>query len=431
VKWACLAAFAALPLQWYVIATTPVGLLRLHQVAILVFALIVLCRYRPRAARPVWQNAWPFLLANIIMLGLWTVMQVYNQQSPGSFVQEFLYLGVFVAFGLFAFRAVTGKESGAIELLRWAAGAAALSVLIALTYSMIRNGVSPPKVFADAIRTGNPEIVQKQLFKSAFAGFGYDEATVRGNLRHEVFGAVLAAMYVSAWAQRCRPLLGRAQRIMFQLSMLLGGLLLVTSLSRSVILAAAAWPIISIYRSTRTFTLSRRQVVISSVTAVAAMLALASGFAQVLWNRFSTDTSSYQARQGLYQQAFSDVHSHFLTGGVDTVGASSHNFVLDALLRGGIFVAIPAVVVLLCVVLTWLALLMRLHREPDWMVPIVAALVLPIVRLVTSGGGLINPVEWVILGFVAGVLAAHRVAQPTAPSTVASTTSPVTLVGAR
>lgn len=427
-KWACLAAFAALPLQWYVITNTPAGLLRLHQTAILLFAVVVFCRYRPRTARPVWQNAWPFLLANIIMLGLWTVMQVYNGQSPASFVQEFLYLGVFIAFGLFAFRAASGKEPDAIEVLRWAGGVAAVSVLIALTYSMIRNGVSPLQVFTEAIRTGNPEILQKELFKSAFTGFGFDEATVRGNLRHEVFGGVLAAMYVSAWAQRCQPLVGRGQRVIFQLTMLLGTVLLVTSLSRSVLLAAAVWPLISLYRSARTFTLSRRQLLVATAAAFAVMIAVASGFAQVLWNRFSQDTSSYQARQGLYQQAFSDVQSHFLTGGVNTVGASSHNFVLDALLRGGIFVAIPAVVILLSIVFTWFGLLLRLHQEPDWMVPIAAAFALPIVRLGTSGGGLINPVEWVVLGFVAGILAARRAAKPSAPTSPQPTP---TLVDAR
>ena len=43
--------------------------------------------------------------------------------------------------------------------------------------------------------------------------------------------------------------------------------------------------------------------------------------------------------------------------------------------------AIPAVVILLSIVFTWFALLLRLHQEPDWMVPIAAAFALPIVRL--------------------------------------------------
>jgi hypothetical protein len=343
------------------------------------------------------------------------VMQVYNGLSPASFLQEILYLGVFLAFGLFAFRAASGLEPRAIELLRWTAAVVVFTLVVALAYSMRRNGVSPPQVFAQAIRTGNPEIVQKQLFKAAFTGFGFDEATVRGNLRHEVFGGVLAAMYISAWATRCKPFVERSRRRLFQLSMLVATVLLVTSLSRSILIAAAIWPLISVYRSARTFTLTRRQVAVATATALVASFGLISGFAGVLYNRFTSDTSSYNARQGLYQKAFSDVGSHFFTGGVDTVGRSSHNFVLDALLRGGIFVALPALIVLLSVILTWLALLNRLPFEPDWMLPIAASMALPIVRLVTSGGGLINPVEWVVLGFVAGVLAARRFKAPGTP----------------
>ena len=102
-------------------------------------------------------------------------------------------------------------------------------------------------------------------------------------------------------------------------------------------------------------------------------------------------------------------HEVEVTGGVDTLGASSHNYVLDSLLRGGIFVAIPAAAVFLSILLTWFVLLARLHRAPDWLVPVAAAFALPLVRLATSGGGLINPVEWVTLGFITGALAAYRI----------------------
>jgi hypothetical protein len=57
---------------------------------------------------------------------------------------------------------------------------------------------------------------------------------------------------------------------------------------------------------------------------------------------------------------------------------------------------------------TWVRLVSRLHVQPAWMLPVAASLVLPLVRFVTSGGGLINPVEWVTLGFAAGALAAER-----------------------
>ena len=164
--------------------------------------------------------------------------------------------------------------------------------------------------------------------------------------------------------------------------MVFSTILLVMSLSRSVMIAAFIWPMIILYRSARTLTLTGRQIVAAYAAIGGVALLAASGFGLVLYNRFTEDTTSYTARESLYSTAFSEIPSHFLTGGVDTLGASSHNYVLDALLRGGIFVAIPAAAVFLSVLLTWLVLLARLHRTPDWLVPVAAAFALPLVRLV-------------------------------------------------
>lgn len=407
-RWALMAMLAALPLQWYIVASTPLGVGRLHQVAILAFGAVFFLRYRPDVAWSLRSTLGLFVVANLFMLTIWSVIQLYHGQLPVGPVKEFLYLGVFLAVGAFLFRAGIGREPGAVEVLRWAAALTTASVLVALSYSMVRNGVNPGRVLAQTISSGDPEVFQKELFKSAFVGFGYDEETVRGNIRHEVFGAVLCAMYISAWAVHFRPFKQTLPHLAYQCSMVLATVLLISSLSRSIIIAAAMWPVLSFFRSVRSFTLSARQVVLTYVTIALVGVAAASGIGLVLWNRFTTDTSSYEARAGLYEQAFASLADSFLLGGVDTLGESSHNFVLDALLRGGIFVALPAAVLVISIVLTWIRLVSRLDLEPSWMLPVAAALVLPIVRLGTSGGGLINPVEWVTLGFVAGALAIER-----------------------
>jgi hypothetical protein len=407
VKWVCIGTFAALPLQWYIVAQTQFGAVRMHQLAILAFAAVFFCRYRPRALAPLLNTVWPFVIANVFMLTVWAVIEIYHGGLTYGPVQEFMYLAVFLAMGTFIYRAAVDLEPGAVEVLRWSAAVASVAVLGGLSLSMVRNGINPVQAWSETIRSGNPEILQKELFKSAFTGFGYYEETVRGNIRHEVFGAVLCAMYVSAWAMRYRPPTGVITRAALWLSLILSALLLLVSLSRSIMIAAAVWPLLSFVRSARRYALSVRQMILAYVTLALVAVGLASGFALVLWNRFTTDTSSYQARESLYSEALSNIESHFLTGGVDTVGASSHNFILDAWLRGGILVMLSAAVILGLICLTWITLVRRMHTQPDWMVPVVAALALPVVRLGTAGGGLINPVEWVTLGFVAGVLTVH------------------------
>jgi hypothetical protein len=84
--------------------------------------------------------------------------------------------------------------------------------------------------------------------------------------------------------------------------------------------------------------------------------------------------------------------------------------VFDTLLRNGVFAALPALLIVCIVAAAMLSLVARLDRLPPYMVPVAAALALPLVRMLTIGGGAISPVSWLALGFVLGVLAARYAA---------------------
>lgn len=407
-RWAMLAVFAALPLQWFVVGSTPLGAGRVHQLAILAFTAAVFVRYRARVHRPVLAVSLPFVVANGCLLVIWVATSVYNGDRPFGPVQQGLYLAAFVAIGTIVYRAAAGLEPGLLDALRWAAVWATVALIVGLAYSMLVNGVNPIPVFSRAIATANPELLQRELFRTAFTGFGYDEEAVRGNIRHEVFGAVLAAMYVSVWAARLRPLVTSGQRLVFNAALVVGSVLLLVSMSRAVLLAAMVWPMLSVLRSVSTFRVSGRQVALLFTALGGVLLAIASGFASVLWVRFTQDTSSYEARDDLLQQAYANIADNFFTGGVETAGASSHNVVLDTWLRSGVFGAIAATVIVVVLIGLWASLIVRIGIEPEWMVPVAAALALPVVRLVTAGGGLIPPIQWVLLGFVAGAMAYRR-----------------------
>lgn len=409
-RWLVLAMLSALSLQWFVVASTPLLVGRLHHVALLGFTAVAFAYYRLRAHTPVLRVAMPFVLATVYMLTVWAVVEVYQGDLPLKPVQQFMYLGAFLAVGTFFYRAASGREPTAVGLLRWTAAACCVTVTLGLVISMLANGVNPLGVVQQSIAAADPEILQRELFRSSFTGFGYDEETVRGNIRHEVFGAVLLTMYVSGWAERFRPPTAPTHRAAYRASMIFAVVLLLVSLSRSILLAAALWPVIAFVRSTVTGRLTVTQIRLGFGGLAVIALAAASGFAAVLFNRFTTDTSSYENRGDALRAAVQGIRTHFLTGGVESIGfgESSHNFVLDAWLRGGVFVALPAAAVVVILVGLWITLLARVPREPGWMLPVTAALALPLVRLVTSGGGLINPVEWVALGFIAGVLAMRR-----------------------
>ena len=403
-KWLGLAVFAALPLQWFVVGNTPLGLTRLHQAVLLMVVLIIAVVRPMRSNTVVVGVALPFIVLNVLMLGVWSAVSLFNGEIPRSPIQELVYLGVFIIFGSYLARAATGAEPGALALLRWAAPVAALTLIIAFGLSMLGNGVNPIAVLQHTIAAADPEVLQKELFKSSFVGYGYDSDTVRGNIRHEVFGAVLAAMYVSVWAEGLLPGGGNGRRLRRIGLIVCAGMLLI-SMSRAVLIAAAVWPLLALFRSAWNSSITRRQLTIFYTAVIGLGALVVTGVAGVIWVRFTQDTQSYESRGGLYDQAFSNIRDNFWTGGVETASESSHNFVVDAWLHGGFFVAVLAAGVLVVLLLSWARSVIQLPNDPVWMLPIAAAFALPIDRMLTAGGGLIPPVSWVTLSIVAGAFA--------------------------
>jgi hypothetical protein len=413
-KWLFLALIAALPLQWFAVVPTPTGVGRLHLLALGVVASAVAARFRPASHRTAMGLAWPFVLASLALYLYWALLSAYHAASTIGAVEQIVYLGACVLIATLVYHLAT-SPGDELALLRWAAAAAGLSFVCFLSLSMLSNGVNPALVLTRSIAAADPEIIQKELFRSSFAGYGFDAESVSGNLRHEMFAAVLLAMYVSSWASRLQPVRSGARLLAYRCSMGLCVALLALSMSRAVLIAAAAWPAVAAWRSFRRGGMSPRQVVALCAVAVIGILVWFSGFAAVVWDRFTDDTSSYEARQALYGSAFQGIREHFLTGGIDPAGESSHNFVLDAWLRAGVLAALLAAVALLTLAAAWAYWLSRLHRDPEWMVPVVAAFALPLDRMLTAGGGLITPVGWVTLGFVVGASAYRLYPTATTP----------------
>lgn len=407
-RWVGLVTIAALPLQWFVLGQTPLGAMRLHQAVLLVAAAVLALSRPPRVLAGVLRTAAPFLVLNVLLLLVWSAIAAHQGVLPRTPVQEALYLGVFVVFGAYFARAASRAEPGVLELLRWSAVASVTVLVLALTLSMLNNGVNPLGVLGQAIAAADPELLQKELFRSSFAGYGFDAETVRGNIRHEVFGAVLAAMYVSVWAEQLVPG-GRGKgRALRRLGLAAGTVLLLMSMSRAVLIAAAIWPLLVIFRAAVTYTITRRQVALLGAAVVGLLVLVVSGVAQVLWVRFTQDTSSYQSRAGRYGDAFATIRLNFWTGVGETTSSASHNYVIDAWLRIGVLGAAIAAAILAVLLVSWAMVVLRLAVDPVWMVPVAAAFALPLVRMLTSGTGLIPPVGWFVLAFIVGALAYRR-----------------------
>ena len=399
---------AALPLQWFLLAESPAGDIRLHQFAAVVLTAVIVLRFGlPRLERGV-RGAQLFIVANLYMLILWVALNVFNGLAMAQPIKQGTFLATFIALTALFYFAVREADNALIDTLRWTATVCVGVLIAAFGYSMLSNGVNPIDVLQRSIEAGDPNILQKELFRSSFIGFGYDAEEARGNLRHEVFGGLLFTMYVSSWANARRPLTIHRQRNIYRAAMVAGSLLLLISLSRSVLVAAAIWPLVSFLRALLTGRVSPRQQLAMVGGVIGVAVVAVTGFLEVLWTRFTEETKSYSVREDLIGLALQRISENFWTGGVATERTSSHNFVLDMWQRGGIFVGLPAVFIFLFISFLWLRLLLRTRTIPADQLTLVAAMALPCVRLVTQGGGSLQIVEWVTLAFVIGVLVASR-----------------------
>ncbi len=409
VKFIVLAAFAAIPLQWFLLGETALGDIRIHQLAVVFLTFVIVFKYGlPWIERHV-RGAQVFIAANLYMIILWVALNVFNGLGMSQPIKQVAFLAGFIAVSALFHQIVQTGETGLVDAMRWSAAAAVTVLLMAFGVSMLSNGVNPIDVVTRAIEAGDPDILQKELFRSSFSGFGYDaNQEAIGNLRHEVFGGLLFTMYVAAWATARRPFTVPRQRNVYRGFLIVGSLLLLISLSRSVLVAAAIWPLLSLVRALLTGRVSpRQQVAVVAGVFTAAIMAM-TGFLSLLWTRFTEETESYSVRESLISLAFQRIQDNFWTGGIETEGSSSHNFVLDMWQRGGIFVGLPAVFIFVFMSLLWLQQLLRITTVSDELFVLTAAMALPCVRLVTQGGGSLQVVEWMTMALVIGVLAASR-----------------------
>ncbi len=404
-KWVLWAFFAILPLQWFLVPGVPAGAERLHLLGIIALTGFVLVRLRFHLFAPVIKVALPVLYAGGVFVAVWAGANVYHSKGVRGPLQEAVQLVALVAVGALIYRAARYPSTRVLEAARWTALVAGISLLVALSVSMAANGVNPAAIFAQTVAQGDPEVLQRELFRSAFAGYGIEEDSVRGNIRHEVFGAVLTAMCLSSAAARMHPLRTPSAARLYRVSMAIGAGLIVVSLSRSAMLAGLTWVLLAVLTQARRFGVTNRQLAVVSVALVAVGAAVASGFASVIYVRFIEDTSSYQARDRLVGESVAAIPAHVWTGGMDPAGASSHMFIIDSTLRAGILGGLAALVIVLLVLALFLQLVRRLPSEPTWMLPVTAALALPLIRFFTAGGGVIPPVQYVGLGIVAGFVA--------------------------
>jgi len=398
---------ALLPLRWFTLLSTPLGTLFLHEVGLLLFSMLAVVTLRPQMKNVALEST--AFLTSVMVAGfaVWAAASLYNSVSLASELKQCFYLGSFVlvvaAFVCFA----ESKDQSAMRVLRWAGVVTTCMLLAALELALTINHVNALHVLASAATSGDPSVIEAQLFRPAFAGFGISDAEAVSQLRHEVFAGLLVSLLIASWAQQRIPFNRRSARWLSQSAVVVASLLIVLSLSRSVQIAALSWPLLAGLRVVMLGRVTRRQLVTLALSALVVVGVTASGFVGVIVQRITQDSSSYSERGAKLGAAIDTIGQYPWTGGHYEDAISSHNFVIDAWLRGGVVMAACMLAVLLFVVWRLAANVSVLAHAPAWLVPATAAFALPLVRMFTIGAGLMTPPEWVCLAFASAATAVY------------------------
>lgn len=395
---------AALPGTWYVAARTQLGVIRPYHVVAGAFVTVALFQRRSRAvlltARALpgpWVSAGYWI--GLLGIGVW-----YHAAPVADVAQQIIYLWVALTSAAYVAAVSLAEDRGwHLRRLQWAGLVGTIGFLTLFWLSARGVGIDIVGVLRRAITTADPGVLQFQLFRAAFASGGFED-TARANFRHAVFGGVLVSLWIGVWARSQLP---RPQppvaRIVWWLSTAVGSLLLFLSLSRSVILAGllglAGLAIVPM----RTGRLNPRDVVVVVAVVGTTLLAIFTGLAGLVWRRFTVDRASYSGRGESLAGALDSIGDAVLLGGAEV--NSPHNIVLDSWLSAGVFAA-AAAATLFCI-LAWhalRALYMAASHQSPWQVAAVGLVFLPLVRMMTAGGGLLVLTEWLAVGIFLGAL---------------------------
>jgi hypothetical protein len=392
---------ATLPLLWQTLASTPFGALRVFHLGAL--GMLVVARPGWAAVREVARSLRPLILVLVLFTIAMTATAIAYADTPADSAQNLVYALVAIYAGgcfLTACRRPEGRR-----LLVWVCPVALVVWIVVFGRALLSAGVDPIAAYRAAF-AGQRDVVLHDVFRGAFsAGSSQD---VVSNYRHEMYGALLSAANISALVVRERKLLARC---FIAVCWLVTLALLLTSLSRAVLVALAAMLLLAAARPFLRSYVSFPALIVGMLAVMAAPFAV-KPFTEIVLNRFLYDTQSYQGRAGAWDAfAGPDMWQRLLLGG-GGLSTSTHTLVGDALLKGSLLAGILGTVVVAILLKTYLraagAWLRTGHLEP---LAAAGLLGLGLVRCFTSGGGLLHLAVWTAIT----VGAAWVTAQDTSP----------------
>jgi O-antigen ligase len=295
-----------------------------------------------------------------------------------------------------------------------------VTIIGVLGVMFARSGINPASVLAEAVSEAR---FQPILLAFRFIHEDVNENAATSTLRHfEVRAMVVASLLgIAMLGSHSR----RSSWLLAGSSFVLASAAAFVTFSRGNILALSVAVLPALVWWLRRVAVRWRVAVIGAVVAIGVGLLQVGVVADALWEK-SNDSSEVRGER--LEQSLELLDDGVWTGVAKFLPdgrrlESPHNIVLDLWLGGGVAAALcGAILVVLAVVLTiriGARALRADHLEPLMAWSAVFGLMgLVVIRMLTGGGGMLDPVSWFGFGAVLAIRTAHdgAFAQPS-PST--------------
>jgi hypothetical protein len=407
---------ATLTLEWISLSGFMQGNIKWFHVAALGFIAVELVRYRPSRRLMIVLGRFRVLYGAFALYLVLLFAAGLAHKHPftplGQIIRSAFYGGTSVFVAAF-FLDIEGRKVR--SLLTWTGVATVATVMTAMSTALLSQGVSPIQVIGDAIRTGNPDLISYRLLRASFRSQDLVEAGA--SLRHKVFSGVLVGLAVGMVCPRRRRGGISAKDLLPYAAAVLGGVLVIGSLSRSVTLCLVLALCIAGVRVILRGRAKPAQVALVGVSIVLLFGVAVSPVGSLLWTRFVSDTGSYQTRVAALGESVVPQTLEAAIIGVEVdplvTTTSPHNVVLDGLLSAGIPGALATATLLIAYLRVWWGVTRRyLLGGQGWVISLdlfylMTLGIIPIVRAFTGGQGF-HMTDWVCVGVVLGATEANR-----------------------
>lgn len=401
-SYAFLVLAASFTVPWYPVGFGMPSSIRWHHLGLVLFVVVAIGSrsVRHAAVRVVRRQA-IFVWAAATWLSLLLVGRIRWNLGPGDPLNQLTYAVVGVLVAGFVLTAVEHPSwRVAARNLTLTGPVALVTFLVAFFWTARTGNIKVVPIVVDAVRTADPSVLQFRLFRGVFASGG-STIEARDNMRHEIF----AWLIVAAWTSIAASGIVRNQRWVRKAALVCAvvtGALVIISVSRSALLASLIVLGVLALRPPFARRLVRRDLVVGFVLAIGFFALTVGGLSDVLYSRIASSDTQYSGRTLRLEEALHSIESSPIFGD-GTHG--SHNIILDGWMIAGIFCAAAAAVMFFGLLRAVFQLVRSVATaaEFSWTdLAIVGIGVMPTVRLVTAGGGVLHPGGWIAVGIFGG-----------------------------